>query len=147
MVVILSSIDVACSALSPVNMETFQTPFTNQSRTLGTHKNYNGNRVFRNGVDRAHAQSGVPSQDEKSEDQLAGLTSREKEVLQFIAQGKANKETASALAISIKTVEKHREHLMEKLGIRGTAGLTRYAIYVGITSCNPYPANYANLRA
>ena len=62
----------------------------------------------------------------------ANLTSREMEVLQLIAEGKANKETASELGIGIKTVEKHREHLMEKLDIHDTAGLTRYAISAGI---------------
>ena len=62
----------------------------------------------------------------------AQLTSREMEVLQLIAEGKANKETAAELNIGIKTVEKHREHLMEKLDIHDTAGLTRYAISAGI---------------
>jgi DNA-binding NarL/FixJ family response regulator len=62
----------------------------------------------------------------------AHLSSREAEVLQLIAEGKANKETAAELGIAIKTVEKHREHLMEKLNIHDTAGLTRYAIGEGI---------------
>ncbi|MBC8127327.1 MAG: response regulator transcription factor [Gloeobacteraceae cyanobacterium ES-bin-144] len=62
----------------------------------------------------------------------AQLTSREMEVLQLIAEGKANKETAAELGIGTKTVEKHREHLMEKLDIHDTAGLTRYAISAGI---------------
>ena len=62
----------------------------------------------------------------------AQLTSREMEVLQLIAEGKANKETAAELGISMKTVEKHREHLMQKLDIHDTAGLTRYAISSGI---------------
>jgi DNA-binding NarL/FixJ family response regulator len=60
------------------------------------------------------------------------LTSRETEVLQLIAEGKANKETAAELGISIKTVEKHREKVMIKLNIHDTAGLTRYAISAGI---------------
>ena len=60
------------------------------------------------------------------------LTSREMEVLQLIAEGKANKETAAELGISIKTVEKHRGNLMEKLDIHDTAGLTRHAIATGI---------------
>lgn len=60
------------------------------------------------------------------------LSSREAEVLQLIAEGKANKETAAELGISIKTVEKHRENLMSKLNIHDTAGLTRYAISAGI---------------
>jgi DNA-binding NarL/FixJ family response regulator len=60
------------------------------------------------------------------------LTSREMEVLQLIAEGRANKESASELGIGIKTVEKHREHIMQKLDIHDTAGLTRYAISAGI---------------
>ncbi len=62
----------------------------------------------------------------------AELTSREAEVLQLIAEGQANKQIAAELSISFKTVEKHRQHLMEKLQIHDTAGLTRYAIAAGI---------------
>jgi len=60
------------------------------------------------------------------------LTSREEEVLQLVAEGAANKQVAAELGISIKTVEKHRQHLMDKLNIHDTAGLTRYAIAAGI---------------
>jgi DNA-binding NarL/FixJ family response regulator len=60
------------------------------------------------------------------------LSSREVEVLRLIAEGKANKQVAAELGISIKTVEKHRQHLMSKLDLHDTAGLTRYAIAVGI---------------
>ncbi len=60
------------------------------------------------------------------------LTSRESEVLQLVAEGSANKQVAAALGISIKTVEKHRQHLMDKLNIHDTAGLTRYAISAGV---------------
>lgn len=60
------------------------------------------------------------------------LTPREAEVLQLIAEGNANKQTADLLRISIKTVEKHRQSLMNKLGIHDTAGLTRHAIAEGI---------------
>lgn len=60
------------------------------------------------------------------------LSSREAEVLQLIAEGQANKQVATELGISVKTVEKHRQHLMEKLNIHDTAGLTRYAIGAGI---------------
>ena len=63
---------------------------------------------------------------------LARRTSREMEVLQLIAEGKANKQTAAELGIGIKTVEKHRAHLMKKLNIHDTASLTRYAISAGI---------------
>ena len=53
-------------------------------------------------------------------------------MLQLIAEGKANKQVAAELGISIKTVEKHRQHLMSKLNIHDVAGLTRYAISAGI---------------
>jgi DNA-binding NarL/FixJ family response regulator len=60
------------------------------------------------------------------------LTPRELEVLQLIAEGYANKQIAGELFISIKTVEKHRQQLMNKLDIHDVAGLTRYAITKGI---------------
>jgi DNA-binding NarL/FixJ family response regulator len=60
------------------------------------------------------------------------LTSREAELLQLIAEGHVNKQIASELGISTKTVEKHRQHLMEKLKIHDIAGLTRFAIAAGI---------------
>lgn len=60
------------------------------------------------------------------------LTSREAEVLQLVAEGAANKQIAVELGISIKTVEKHRQQLMDKLDIHDTAGLTRHAIATGV---------------
>jgi DNA-binding NarL/FixJ family response regulator len=54
------------------------------------------------------------------------------EVFQLIAEGKANKQIAAELGIGMKTIERHREHLMEKLNIHGIAGLTRNAIEAGI---------------
>jgi len=66
----------------------------------------------------------------------APLTSREAEVLQLIAEGQANKQIASQLSISIKTVEKHRQQVMNKLNIHDVAGLTRHAIAKGIIENN-----------
>ncbi len=60
------------------------------------------------------------------------LTSREAEVLQLIAEGFANKQIAAELCISIKTVEKHRQQVMNKLNIHDVAGLTRHAMNKGI---------------
>ena len=60
------------------------------------------------------------------------LSSREVEVLQLIAEGQANKQVATELQISLKTVEKHRQRLMQKLSIHDTAGLTRHAIAAGV---------------
>jgi DNA-binding NarL/FixJ family response regulator len=63
---------------------------------------------------------------------VARLSSREMEVIQLIAEGEPNKQVAGELGISIKTVEKHRQSLMQKLNIHDVAGLTRYAIAAGI---------------
>jgi DNA-binding NarL/FixJ family response regulator len=60
------------------------------------------------------------------------LTPREREVLQLVTEGFANKQIAAELGIAVKTVEKHREHLMSKLNIHDTASLTRYAIAAGV---------------
>jgi DNA-binding NarL/FixJ family response regulator len=60
------------------------------------------------------------------------LTPREREVLQLIAEGKTTKDMAGLLGVSVKTIESHRVRLMEKLDIRQTAGLVRYAIRRGM---------------
>lgn len=67
------------------------------------------------------------------------LTAREIEVLQLIAEGHTNKLIASELAISVKTVEKHRQQVMDKLGIHDVAGLTRHAIAKGIIASPESP--------
>jgi DNA-binding NarL/FixJ family response regulator len=64
--------------------------------------------------------------------QTESMTGRQREILQLIAEGKPNKQVAVILGISIKTVEKHRQHLMNALGIHDIAGLTRYAVAHGI---------------
>ena len=68
------------------------------------------------------------------------LTSREAEVLQLVAEGKANKQIAAELCVSVKTVEKHRQQVMNKLNIHDVAGLTRYAIAKGIIESGVSPA-------
>jgi DNA-binding NarL/FixJ family response regulator len=65
------------------------------------------------------------------------LTRREQEVLELIARGQPNKLIAANLEVSIKTVEKHRQAVMDKLGIHDIAGLTRYALDKGILSSPP----------
>jgi DNA-binding NarL/FixJ family response regulator len=64
------------------------------------------------------------------------MTMREMQVLQLVAESMANKQVADVLKISIKTVEKHRQSIMNKLLIHDTAGLTRYAIAEGIIECS-----------
>jgi two-component system response regulator NreC len=65
---------------------------------------------------------------------LERLSPREREVLRHIAEGASNKEIASALGISVRTVETHRDSLMKKLGIHSVAGLTRFALRCGLVS-------------
>ncbi len=76
----------------------------------------------------------LPKDSDKSQGQdgLLNLTSRQAEVLQLTAEGLCNKQVAAKLGISIKTVEKHRQQLMDKLNIHNIAGLTRYAIGAGV---------------
>ncbi|HYO83365.1 MAG TPA: response regulator transcription factor [Bryobacteraceae bacterium] len=63
-----------------------------------------------------------------------GLTPRQREVLQLVAQGKSAKEIAYLLSISVKSVEFHKGSIMDNLGLRTTAELTRYALRQGIMS-------------
>jgi len=73
-----------------------------------------------------------PRGDTDKRGRVADLTSREREVLIEIARGNTNKEIAARFGISVRTVESHREALMKKLGLRGTASLTRFAIDTGL---------------
>jgi DNA-binding NarL/FixJ family response regulator len=65
---------------------------------------------------------------------FAALTAREREVLQLLAEGKATKQAAACLHVSVKTVETHRRSIMTKLDIHSVAELTKYAIREGLTS-------------
>lgn len=69
---------------------------------------------------------------EASPAQFDGLTPREREVLSLIAEGNTNQEIASRLYISIKTVQTHRAHIFEKLGLHDRTELVRYAIRKGL---------------
>jgi len=62
------------------------------------------------------------------------LSPREREVLQLVAEGYGNRGIAERLFISIKTVEAHKEHIVQKLGVRGNAELIRYAIRKGLVT-------------
>jgi DNA-binding NarL/FixJ family response regulator len=62
------------------------------------------------------------------------LTDREREVLQLVAEGHTTKQIADSLHVSVKTVESHRQNIMDKLEIRSIAELTKYAIREGLTS-------------
>ncbi|MFF6916312.1 response regulator [Streptomyces sp. NPDC012466] len=79
--------------------------------------------LIRNYLDRAR-------HGEETPDQI--LTPREEEVLKLVAEGHSSKEIADLLFISIKTVQRHRANLLQKLGLRDRLDLTRYAIRAGL---------------
>ncbi|MFC8144006.1 response regulator [Streptomyces paradoxus] len=79
--------------------------------------------LIRNYLDRARRGQEDP-------DQI--LTPREEEVLKLVAEGHSSKEIADLLFISIKTVQRHRANLLQKLGLRDRLDLTRYAIRAGL---------------
>jgi DNA-binding NarL/FixJ family response regulator len=91
-----------------------------------------GNTFFSASISKRLRNQKLPAKGGALRKKVASLSSRELEVLQLIAEGKANKQTAAELGISIKTVEKHRQNLMAKLNIHEISGLTRYAIGAGI---------------
>ena len=95
---------------------------------------YKGRPFFSPGISKRlfHHQRKARALGELPKKDAARLTSRERQVLELIAQGKSNQETADSLCISIKTVQKHRQQVMEKLNIHDTAGLTRHAVSTGI---------------
>ncbi|MDF2439576.1 MAG: hypothetical protein JWN98_560 [Abditibacteriota bacterium] len=74
----------------------------------------------------------VGSEEQSGESPMETLTPRQREILQLIAEGHSTQEIAQKLFISIKTVESHRQQVQERLNIRDTAGLVRYAIRAGI---------------
>jgi DNA-binding NarL/FixJ family response regulator len=63
------------------------------------------------------------------------LSAREREIVQLLAEGKTNKEVASHLHISVKTVETHRSHIMQKLNLNSVSDLVRYAIRNKMVDC------------
>ena len=93
-----------------------------------------GNRFFSSSIGKRFEEKNKKSRgrDKAPKKKKIRLSSREAEVLQLIAEGKTNRKIATELGISIKTVEKHRQHLMKKLNIHHTAGLIRYAISAGV---------------
>ncbi|MGD0057818.1 MAG: response regulator transcription factor [Verrucomicrobiia bacterium] len=92
----------------------------------------NGNTFFSPSIAKRLHDQKIPAGGVALRKKVARLSSRELEVLQLIAEGLANKQTAAELGISVKTVEKHRQNLMAKLNIHEISGLTRYAIAAGI---------------
>jgi DNA-binding NarL/FixJ family response regulator len=96
---------------------------------------YDGGSVFSAPVARTLSSA---LRSERLEDDHRGrlddLTARERDVLVEVARGRTNKQIAGQLGISVRTVESHREALMKKLGLRGVASLTRFALDAGLLS-------------
>jgi DNA-binding NarL/FixJ family response regulator len=84
------------------------------------------------GIEQAVAEA-VQSSAPATDSPFNVLSSREREVLQLLAEGKSTKQIGDLLSVSAKTVETHRQHIMDKLGLRTVAELTRYAIREGLT--------------
>jgi DNA-binding NarL/FixJ family response regulator len=107
---------------------------SSHSLALAIREVQKGGKFFSPGVMQRLRRRDQQSQDRhgKIKKRSIRLSSREVEVLQLIAEGKANKQVAVELGVSFKTVDKHRQHLMSKLNIHDIAGLTRYAIAEGI---------------
>jgi DNA-binding NarL/FixJ family response regulator len=77
---------------------------------------------------------GFLNRDDPPDDQLAVLTSRQREILQLVAEGHSTRRIAERLELSVKTVETHRAQLMERLDIHDVPGLVRFAIRCGMIS-------------
>ncbi|MEH0542338.1 response regulator transcription factor [Streptomyces sp. B21-105] len=81
------------------------------------------NALIRNYLDRVHEGQSPPAR---------AITDREEEILKLVAEGHTSQEIADILVISVKTVERHRANLLQKLGLKDRLELTRYAIRVGL---------------
>ncbi|WP_414507497.1 response regulator [Streptomyces sp. NEAU-L66] len=81
------------------------------------------NALIRHYLDRVREGGAVPAK---------AITDREEEILKLVAEGHTSQEIADLLVISVKTVERHRANLLEKLGLKDRLELTRYAIRVGL---------------
>jgi DNA-binding NarL/FixJ family response regulator len=71
------------------------------------------------------------------ENKRTSLSGKEREVLQLVAEGHSSKEIATALRISVKTVDTHRSNIMNRLNLHSIAALTKYAIRAGLTTLEP----------
>ena len=81
--------------------------------------------VVRNSIERWSAKPGHMRR---------GISGREREILQLVAEGRSSREMAASLYVSMKTIETHRKQIMDKLNLHSVAELTKYAIREGVTS-------------
>jgi len=101
---------------------------------------HGGGRFFNDAIMKLVFEDFYSHQKAKSSDKKLpnDLTTREFEVLKLVAAGKTNKELADALFISVRTVETHKKHIMEKLGLKNTTELVKYAIKNKIISIDHF---------
>jgi len=100
-------------------------------KAVSAHKSYFTSRISQMVSDSTLKEG---AQSIEAEDIGSRLTPREKEIVQLLAEGKSNKEAASALNISVKTVETHRTNIMRKLRFHSVGELVRYAVRNNIVS-------------
>jgi two-component system nitrate/nitrite response regulator NarL len=97
---------------------------------------HNGETYFKSGAAAATTKALAQTADNSSPATGTELSLREREVLALIAEGMSNKEAAAWLDVSVRTVEKHRERIMNKLNLHSIVELTKYAIANGIVQIN-----------
>ena len=78
------------------------------------------------------------SEGESARPPLKQLTTRQRQVLRLIAEGRSTREIAHRLTLSVKTIETHRGHLMQRLKLKSVAGLVRYAVATGLVPASPW---------
>ena len=100
-------------------------------KSVAAHKNYFTSRIAQMVSDTTLKEG---AQAIEADDIGSRLTPREKEIVQLLAEGKSNKEAASALNISVKTVETHRTNIMRKLRFHSVGELVRYAVQNNIVA-------------
>jgi two-component system response regulator NreC len=93
---------------------------------------HKGRRYVSPEISQGFVEAYLQRQQDGEDRDFSSLTGREREVLQLIAEGKTNKEIAALLGLSVKTVDTHRAHLMEKLRAHNTAQLVLHASRIGL---------------
>jgi len=103
-------------------------------RAVGRGETYLSPAISRHVVDAYLDRDGTPKTPPPPDAPLDGLTPRQREILQLVAEGKSTKDVAQLLGLSVKTVEAHRGQIMTRLEIHDLAGLVRYAVRTGLVS-------------
>jgi DNA-binding NarL/FixJ family response regulator len=85
----------------------------------------------------ADVQAAIPESDRRPAARSMRLTSRQRQVLKLIAEGRTMKEVAATLNVSARTAESHKYQMMQALGVRTTADLVRYAVQIGLVPASP----------